>query len=132
MQYNGNYDCADFEVIIKAIDEIAEYSIKFMDHKHPEFIKFINDNPDFISKKIDKEHWIYKILKDNIINIEYKQNPLLVPLGEYDYGNSYNDFEFLNNIEKTKKEIIKSLGISQELINPKKREKKKCIRKIYI
>lgn len=96
MQYNGNYDCIDYEVTVEAIDEIAEYSIKFYASEQKEFIKFINDNPDFISKKINKEHWIYKILKDNTYEIKYNKNPLLVPLGQYYYGNSYK--EIVNTI----------------------------------
>jgi len=105
MQYNGNYNSQDFEIMMEAIDEVAEYSIRFMHHTYPKFIKFINNNPDFVHKKIDKEHWIYKILKDNVYSIEYKGN-------RNDYDNSYHDFELLKkNTEEMG--ILPSISIPQ-------------------
>jgi len=47
-----------------------------------------------------------------------------VPLGEYDYGNSYNDFEFIKNIEKTKKEIARGLTIPQKFIKKELKRRK--------
>jgi len=110
MSHNGNYNSQDFEILIEAIDEIAEYSIKFYASQQEKFVKFINDHPDLISKKIDKEHWIYKILKANIYSIEYYRD------NTYDNYRECGWENFITEIEKTNREIINSSGISQKLV----------------